>query len=57
MNGKRIAAVAVLVALVAGALGITVHSKSATQNDGMQVVAAENFWVILPLNWADHTYM
>ena len=44
MNGKRIAAVAVLVALVAGALGITVHSKSATQNDGMQVVAAENFW-------------
>ena len=44
MNGKRIAAIVVLLALAAGAIGLSIHGKSALQGSGMQVVAAENFW-------------
>ena len=45
MNGRRIAAVVVALVLVAGIIGIIIHSDKASQNtNGLQVVAAENFW-------------
>ena len=44
MNAKRIAAIAVLVVLVAGASALVIHNKSQPQSSGLQVVAAENFW-------------
>ena len=44
MNGRRIAALVVLLALIAGATGIVVHAKSAPKVSGLPVVAAENFW-------------
>ena len=44
MNIRRIAAVAVLVILVAGATGVILANKTKTTSSGLQVVAAENFW-------------
>ena len=44
MNGRRIAAIVVLLAVIVGVSGIIIYGKSQTQNSGLQVVAAENFW-------------
>ena len=44
MSGRRIAAVVVLLALIAGAGGIIWHTSSVPKSSGLQVVAAENFW-------------
>jgi zinc/manganese transport system substrate-binding protein len=45
MNGRRIAAIVVLVALIAGVAGIIIHNnKTNSTGSGLQVVAAENFW-------------
>jgi len=44
VSGRRIAAVVVLLALIAGAGGIIWHTSSVPKSSGLQVVAAENFW-------------
>ena len=45
MNGRRITALVILVALIAGITGIIIHDKKTNSNtQGLQVVAAENFW-------------
>jgi len=45
MNGRRIMAIAVLLILIAGIVGLILHGDKANENSsGLQVVAAENFW-------------
>lgn len=44
MNGRRIAAIGILLVLVAGAAAVGLYGKTLPQESGMQVVAAENFW-------------
>ena len=45
MNRRRVAALIVALALIAGIAGIIIHSNKSSQNtNGLQVVAAENFW-------------
>src|ERR1700751_575169 len=44
MKAKRIAAILVLIVLVIGVGAVVIDKKSTSSADGIQVVAAENFW-------------